>query len=124
VATKKRTHSYKDVQIAYLLEGLRGVQQLHVQEQLSGQVVQKAIKILRSLGKDPQDLAQWAKIQFRAKPKGRPSPKIGEKKFYKAQQIKEGGLFLRLPVETLVDAKGLDLEVRFEKDLIEVRKRT
>ena len=124
MATKKMVHNYKDVQIAYLLEGLRAVQRLHAQEALSGPVVQKAIKILRSLGKDPQDLAQWAKIQFRTKPKGRPMPKIGEKKLYKAQQIKEGGLFLRLPVETLIDTKGEELEVRFGQDLIEVRKRT
>ena len=124
MATKKPVQNYKDVQIAYLLEGLRAVQRLHAKEALSGPVVQKAIKILRSLGKDPQDLAQWAKLQFRVKPKGRPLPKIGEKKLYKAQQIKEGGLFLRLPVETLIDAKGEQLEVRFGKDLIEVRKRT
>ena len=121
---RRQSHSYKDVQIAYLLDGLKGVQKLHEKEQLSRDVVQKAIKILNSLGKETESLAQWAKLQFRVKRLGRPAPKVGEQKLYKAQQIKDGGLFLRLPVETLVDAKGMALEVRFEADRIEVRKKS
>tara|TARA_Y100001934_G_C11593909_1_gene424567 strand:+ start:98 stop:472 length:375 start_codon:yes stop_codon:yes gene_type:complete len=121
---RKQSHNYKDVQIAFLLDGLKGVQKLHEREQLSREVVQKAVKILKSLGKDTESLAQWAKLQFRVKRLGRPAPKVGEHKLYKAQQIKDGGLFLRLPVETLVDAKGMALEVRFEADRIEVRKKS
>ena len=121
---RKQSHNYKDVQIAFLLDGLKGVQKLHEREQLSREVVQKAVKILKSLGKDTESLAQWAKHHFRVKRLGRPAPKVGEQKLYKAQQIKDGGLFLRLPVETLVDAKGMALEVRFEADHIEVRKKS
>lgn len=124
MANKPSFHSYKDVQIAYLLDGLKGVQKLHQAEPLSREVVRKAIKILKSLGKEAEELDLWAQAQFRIKPLGRPAPKVGDLKVYKAQQIKDGGLFLRLPVDTLAEAKGISLEVRFEKDRIEVRKKS
>ena len=120
----RQLHNYKDVQIAYLLNGLRGVQKLHGQEPLSKEVVKKAVKILRSLGKEPDDLAGWAQLEFKVKRKGRPAPKTGEVKSYKAQQIQGSGLFLRLPVDTLAAEKGAELEVRFERDRIEVRKKS
>ena len=49
-------------------------------------------------------------------------PNIGEERKYRAQQIKTGGAFLRLPLTPLGVKKGGSVRVRFESDRIVVVK--
>ena len=53
---------------------------------------------------------------------GKAPPKAGEKRSYKAQQLDDGYVFLRLPVDQLGIIKGGMIDVLFGTDKIEVTK--
>lgn len=111
--------SYKDVQLAYLIEGVEGVAKLIEGRDNPSAVVNRAIKVLKERGKKTAALEKFARDTFEGSSRGRANPRVGDTRSYKAQQLKAGGApFLRLPLATLEVEKGAELEVKFEKGRI------
>lgn len=113
----RKVVSYKDVQIAYLLEGLDGVERLLPEKRAAG-VVKRALRELRLQGNPAQDLADFVLQRYGSTGRGRAIPQSGEQRTYRAQQIKDGSPFLRLPLNTLSVPKGKAVQVRFEPNQI------
>lgn len=117
---KRKVVSYKDVQIAYLLGGIARVQPWADDGQATGPVLKRALKELRAQGHNVTDLAEFVAARFGNSGRGRSVPQPGEERRYKAQQVKGGAPFLRLPLSTLATPKGGEVRVRFEDDKIVV----
>lgn len=111
--------SMKDVQLAYLLDGVGAVAKLAPAKAS----VRKAIKAIDALGRNTDALKAWATETFgqESEHRGRPSPKAGESRTYKVQEVK-GARFLRLPLEALGVRKGSPVSVAFESGQITVKR--
>jgi hypothetical protein len=119
-ANKRKVISFKDVQIAYLLDGLDGVERLLKGHKAPAGVLKRALRELKSQGSDTRELESYVAEKFGSTGRGRSVPQVGEERRYKAQQIKSGAPFLRLPLNTLGVRKGKQVRVRFEDDKIVV----
>jgi hypothetical protein len=120
--TRRNTVSFKDVQISYLMDGVRGVQRLVTDGQASKSTVRRALVDLKAGGRDVKELEAWVANHIGAPGRGRSAPVIGETRAYKAQQVKTGGPFLRLPLDVLGVEKGGVVRVRFDDDQIVVER--
>lgn len=128
-ATKKKTVtkkaerglSYKDVQILFLSDGLAKIEKL-----LNGGLVSKT-SLRRAAQEFANNKAAQSFLDFvearlgGRRRRGRRSPSSGETRTYKAQQIDDGSLFIRLPVNSLVKNKGQAVTVSFTVDRINVK---
>lgn len=112
--------SFKDVQIAYLMDGVPAVERLFESDQVSRSTLRKALQELQKSGREARDLEQWVIAHIGAPGRGRSAPSAGEVRTYKAQQVKSGGPFLRLPLDVLGVRKGSVVRVRFDHDQIVV----
>jgi len=119
---KRSTLSFKDVQIAYLLNGVPSVEKLHKDGKASTATIRRALNFLRTGGKEVNTLEKWIQDNLGIGVRGRAAPQAGQERVYRAQQIKTSGPFLRLPLSALLVNKGEVVAVRFEKDRIVVRK--
>lgn len=121
-ATKRTVVSFKDVQIAYLLDGISGVEKIVSNRKSAGTVIRRALRELKQQGRSVDALEAYVDERYGSGGRGRSMPGVGEERKYKAQQIKTGGAFLRLPLTPLgVKKEGL-VRVRFEADRIVVTK--
>lgn len=133
--------SFKDVQIAYLVNGVAGVEELYNSGKVKRVTIRRALKMLSQGGKNVSDFSNWVVANFGALARGRSTPSVGELRSYKAQTIyqkkvdkdgntlvddngeplvTESGAFLRLPLDTLGVTKGTPVFVRYNADVIEV----
>jgi hypothetical protein len=120
---ERRTNvSFKDVQIAYLLDGIAGVEKLLSDHKNAGPVIKRALKQLRGQGRNVESLQSFVNDKFGGDGRGRAMPLAGEERRYKAQQVADSGVFLRLPLTTIAAGKGDVLKVRFEADRIVISK--
>ena len=119
---KRTTLSFKDVQIAYLLNGLPQIEKLHKDGKASSATIRRALSHLRSGGREVTTLERWIQDNLGIGVRGRAAPQAGQERIYRAQQIKTSGPFLRLPLGALEVNKGESVTVRFEKDRIVVKK--
>ena len=119
---KRTVVSFKDIQIAYLLDGLAGVEKLIHGRKSAGAVLRRALRELKAQGRNTDALESFVNDKFGIGGRGRSMPGVGEERRYKAQQIKTGGAFLRLPLAPLGVKKGGDVRVRFENDRIVISK--
>lgn len=77
-------------------------------------------------GADPTKIRVLEKFieNYCGKKRGRQAPMVGDDREYKAQQVKSGSKFIRLPVDSLEDVKkGEKLKVHFRKGQITVTKK-
>jgi hypothetical protein len=116
----KKVISFKDVEIAFLLDGINGVERLIKGRKNPGAVVKRALRDLKTQGTDVRALEEFVAERFGSTGRGRSVPQVGEERRYKAQQIKNGAPFLRLPLNTLGIKKGRPVRVRFEDGRIVV----
>jgi len=121
----KSLTSYKDVQIAYMSGGIEGVRTLHEgsEDGLSRTVLWNAINDMPAAF-DTEALRAFA-VETRGEEnqsgnRGRTAPTVGSTRNYSAQQVKTGGPFLRLPLDTLGAEKSQDMQVSFEDGRIVV----
>ena len=121
-SAKRSVVSFKDIQIAFLLDGISGVEKLIAGRKSAGVVLRKALRDLKDQGRSVEALQAYVDAHFSSSGRGRSMPSIGEERKYKAQQIKTGGAFLRLPLHPLGVKKGGSVRVRFETDRIVVTK--
>lgn len=119
---KRTTLSFKDVQIAYLLNGLPQIEKLHKDGKASSATIRRALSHLRNGGREVTTLERWIQDNLGIGVRGRAAPQAGQERIYRAQQIKTSGPFLRLPLGALEVNKGESVTVRFEKDRIVVKK--
>lgn len=110
----RKVISFKDVQIAYLLDGVKGVERLLKDRKSPGSVLKRALQELKETGTNTKALEEFIGESFSAAGRGRAIPQVGEERRYKAQQVKSGTPFLRLPLNTLGLKKGKAVKVRFE----------
>lgn len=115
---KRKLVSYKDIQIAYLMDGIEGVKKIWDSGNASKATVRRAVKLLQGTSSDTTELERWLTDAIGAVGRGRTAPKPGETRSYKAQQIKNGSPFLRLPLDSLGVEKGGTVRVRFDDDRI------
>lgn len=114
--------SFKDVQIAYLMEGVDGVEKLMHAGQVSKPTIRRALRKFHETGTAPAEFERWVAERVGPIGRGRSAPSIGETRSYKVQQIKNTGPFLRLPLDSLAINKGGVVRVRFEDNKIVVTK--
>jgi hypothetical protein len=120
--TSKRL-SYKDVQIAYLADGVSAVEKLLNEGRTSRAAVRKALEALRQQGAAAATLDDFVKSHLgQGGRRGRTAPLIGTDRTYRAQKLETGSPFVRLPLEALGVKKGGLVTVRFERDRIIVTK--
>ncbi len=129
-ATKKKAAakpakrlSYKDVQIAYLADGVSAVEKLLKDGRTSRAAVRKALEALRLQGAAAATLDDFVKSQLGSTGRrGRSAPLVGSDRTYRAQKLETGSPFVRLPLDALGIKKGGLVTVRFERDRIIVSK--
>lgn len=122
-AKNARRLSYKDVQIAYLADGVSAVEKLLNEGKTSRAAVRKALDALRQQGAAAATLDDFVKAQIgTGGRRGRTAPLIGTDRTYRAQKLNTGSPFVRLPLEALGVKKGGLVTVRFERDRIIVTK--
>lgn len=119
---KRSTLSFKDVQIAYLMNGVPSIEKLHKDGKASTSTIRRALSHLRSGGREVTTLESWIQENLGIGVRGRAAPQAGQERVYRAQQIKTSGPFLRLPLSALSINKGEVVSVHFEKDRIIVKK--
>jgi len=120
---KKSYFSFKDLQIAYLKDGIGMVTKLYQEGRASRITIKKACESLKNLGTPISSFEQWIEENISVNPRGRSVPKVGSERTYRAQKIKIGGPFLRLPLSSLQIEKGQALSVSFEKNKIVIQKK-
>lgn len=120
--SKRTVISFKDVEIAYLLDGIAGVERLIAGRRSPAPVLRRALRDLKAQGRSVDALEAFIAEKFGSSGRGRSVPSPGEERRYRAQQIKTGGAFLRLPLNVLGVPKGGNVRVRFDRDRIVVTK--
>ena len=114
--------SYKDIQIAYLSDGVNAVEKLLKDGKASRGAVRKALDALRQQGAAAATLDDFVKTHIGQGRRGRSAPLVGTDRTYRAQKLNTGSPFLLLPLEALGVKKGGLVTVRFERDRIVVTK--
>jgi hypothetical protein len=84
--------------------------------------IRRALRELEASGRNVEPLERWVTEHLGGSGRGRSAPSPGETRSYKAQQVKTGGPFLRLPLDVLGVKKAGVIRVRFERDQIIVAK--
>ena len=120
VTKRRQSVSFKDVQIAYLMDGISAVDSLLAEGRASRTTVRRALTTLKSAGREVKELEDWVIRHIGAPGRGRSAPIVGECRAYKAQQVKNGGPFLRLPLDVLGVQKGSVVTVTFDNGKIVV----
>ena len=120
--TKRSIVSFNDLQIAYLLDGIAGVEKLVADKKNAAPILKRALKELKGQGRNVETLETYVNEKHGTSGRGRAMPSIGEERRYKAQQIADGGTFLRLPLTPIGVKKGGVVKVRFEADRVIVTK--
>ena len=121
IARKRKLVSFKDIQIAYLIGGIEGVEKLVDGKKNAGTLLRRAVKELKGAGKPTEALDHYIADRHGPGTRGRAVPVSGQERLYKAQKIHAGGPFLRLPLAPLGTNKGGFVRVRFEKNQIIVQ---
>lgn len=119
---KRSTLSFKDVQIAYLMNGISSIEKLHKDGKASTATIRRALTQLKGGTKEIATLEKWISENLGTGVRGRAAPQAGQERIYRAQQIKTSGPFLRLPLSALSIGKGEVVTVVFEENRIVVKK--
>jgi len=114
------SHSAKDLIIAFLMHGLGEWEAIRVQDGASRTSWRHAFEGLQAKDKATPECVSWFALHFASGARGRKGAKPGEARSYKAQQIKVGGPFLRLPLDVFGAEKGQPFIVHFQGDEIRV----
>ena len=117
-SSKRSIVSFKDLQIAYLLDGIGGVEKLVAGRKNAGSILKRALKEMGDQGRNVETLQAYVNERYGSSGRGRAMPNVGEERKYKAQQIGDGGTFLRLPLTPIGVKKGGVVKVRFEADRV------
>jgi hypothetical protein len=118
---KRSLISFKDIQIAYLLDDIAGVEKLINSRKNPGPLLRRALKELVKSGKKTDSLEKYILAHHGTGSRGRSIPISGQERIYRAQKLAAGTAFLRLPLAPLGTLKGGKVRVLFEGDRIIVK---
>src|SRR5438046_2502610 len=113
--------SFKDIQIAYLLDDIAGVEKLISNRKNLGTLLRRALRELIKSGKKTDTLEKYILANHGTGTRGRSIPISGQERIYRAQKLAAGTAFLRLPLAPLGTLKGGKVKVCFENDKIIVK---
>jgi hypothetical protein len=113
--------SFKDIQIAYLLDDISGVERLIGSRKNPGPLLRRALKELLKAGKKTDSLEKYILANHGTGTRGRSIPISGQERIYRAQKLAAGTAFLRLPLAPLGTLKGGKVRVFFEDDCIIIK---
>lgn len=121
--SKKNRVDFKDIQITAILNGVDAVRKMYDEKPFTKATLEKAVNSLPDA-----ELADALRSEFHdmfksAGGRGRKAATLGDHRQFTVQQVKDGDLFVRLPVRLLSDnlAKGDKVVVQFSADGILVR---
>ena len=117
---RRQAVSFKDVQIAYLMNGVSAVKDLYGEGKASSTTVRKALKELAGAGRNIAPLEKWVEEAMSPRARGRSAPEAGAERSYRVQRVGDGAPFLRLPVTVLGVGQREEVKVRFDRDKIVV----
>ena len=119
--------TYLHLLVDYLADGVGAVEKRVRKENISESIVRRAAEELKkSHGeRKAEELSNWVEDNFPTAPanqsqRGKTPPKAGEVREYKAQKLKKGGAFLRLPLDAMGIKKEEKVVVEFGKDFYKV----
>jgi hypothetical protein len=118
---KRSLISFKDIQIAYLLDDIAGVEKLINSRKNPAPLLRRALKELVRSGKKTETLEKYILTHHGTGSRGRSIPLSGQERIYRAQKLAAGTAFLRLPLAPLGTLKGGKVRVSFENDRIIVK---
>lgn len=118
---KRSLISFKDIQIAYLLNDIAGIEKLIKGRKNPGPLLRRALKELVKSGKKTESLERYILANHGTGTRGRSIPISGQERLYRAQKLAAGTSFLRLPLAPLGTPKGGKVRVIFENDRIIVK---
>lgn len=118
---KRSLISFKDIQIAYLLNDIAGIEKLIANRKNPAPLLRRALKELTKSGKKTDTLERYVLSKYGNGSRGRSLPTSGQERIYRAQQLSSGTAFLRLPLAPLGTLKGGKVKVYFENDSIIVK---
>ncbi len=116
--SSRRLVSFKDVQLAYLTEGLVAVEDMVAEGKVSKDTLRRALRRFHEQGHAADEFERFVAENAGPIGRGRTPPSVGDTRSYKVQQIKGTGPFLRIPVDSLDVDKGGVVRVRFEDNKI------
>lgn len=120
IKQRRKTISFKDLQIAYLKDGIRSISDLYKENQISKAAIRRAFDALQQTNSEVTSFKKWIHENFKSGPRGRATPGSGQERSYRAQEVHKGKPFLRLPLNALQIQKGQIISVTFGKDKIVV----
>jgi len=114
--------SHKDVQLAFLGDGLDGVRNLYKTGAVSAAVIARAAReVANNKGTTPEALEALVSFAEEITPvktgngrRGKQPPSVGQTRTYKAQSVKGSTPFIRLNLDTLNVLKGAEMKVTFQ----------
>ncbi|MEI6791214.1 MAG: hypothetical protein WCK42_08545 [Myxococcaceae bacterium] len=118
IKQRRKTISFKDLQIAYLKDGIRSIADLYKKNQISKAAIRRAFDALQQTKSEVTSFKKWIHENLKSGPRGRPTPASGQERSYRAQEVQKGKPFLRLPLNALQIQKGQVISVTFAEDKI------
>jgi hypothetical protein len=111
----------QSVAFLMLTDGLDAVRDLHKSAGIAKPTFDNAVELLAGR----EEAAALADLRDELHPagtgeRGRPAAKVGDVRTYSAQQVNDGAVFIRLPVDLLGIGKGGDVRVSFADGRITV----
>jgi len=123
--TNKRTRGpgSKDFTIAFFTGGVEGVREKAEENDTARVTLEKSSAELQAIGQDVTQLNAMILEMYgeKGEGRGRTPASIGEIRGYKVQQVKDGEVFIKLPVSLLNVLKGNKVQVYFKDGHIVVK---
>lgn len=111
----KRNDGYKDLMVQFYSEGMEAVRNTVQSQGTSRAILDRLVQELSQRGADTGEVEALILEVYGEKGtgKGRTPPQNGQTRTYKAQQVKDQGVFVRGPLETLGVNKGELVNITF-----------
>ena len=124
-AARKSIVSAKDLALAVVMHGAKGVKALHDSKGFTVKTLDGAIDVVGADSDHGANLADLRNTLFPASNgvRGRKGATVGESRDYSVQEVGETGAFVRLPVGLLGLEKGDTVTVTFEDSRIVVSRK-
>lgn len=126
-SARKAPVTHKDLMIAYLIEGIDGINPLLADHSDAVAVLDRMIGNLEGKGQNTDELSSlrafYQEIADSPGSPGRKQVRIGDTREYTVQQVgNEGDLFMRVPLGTLGSVRGEKVLAAFEDGKITISK--